>query len=62
MLRAKGMLCAPNQTHSAARIGSDVFPVMLPAVAQAINDKNAIGSSTSATLRRTCDNETHRTR
>ena len=62
MLKSKGILCAPSHTHIAARIGSDVFPVMLPAVAQAISDKNAIGSSTSATLRRTCDNEIHRTR
>jgi hypothetical protein len=30
-----GVRCAPSQSHTAALIGSDVVPYVLPAVAQA---------------------------
>ena len=46
----------------APRIGSEVLPLELPAVAQAISDINASGRSMAAALRMTCDNETERTR
>jgi hypothetical protein len=58
----KGRWCAPSQSQMAALIGSEVLPVALPAVAQAIKEINPIGSSNSEVLRKTCANETARTR
>jgi hypothetical protein len=61
-LKLNGMWCAPSQSQRAARMGSEVFPVALPAVAQAIRDIKASGRRITKTLRKTCANETARTR
>ena len=57
-----GMWWAPSQIHIATRIGSEVFPLLLPAVAQASREIKAVGRRKSATLRKACVNETQRTR
>ena len=50
----KGTKWAPSQSHSAARMGSVVFPLALPAVAHATRAMKLIGKSVRTMLRSAC--------
>ena len=60
--RRNGTQWAPSQSHPVARIGSVVFPDVLPAVAQVKSATNASGNKVSATLRSACLKLTPRAR
>jgi hypothetical protein len=60
--KSNGIECAPIQIHNAARSGSPVLPVALPAVAHAISAIKDVGSKSHATLRKTWGNAAPSTR
>jgi hypothetical protein len=60
--KSNGIECAPIQIHNAARSGSPVFPVALPAVAQASRAMKDVGNKSQATLRKTWGNAAPSTR
>jgi hypothetical protein len=49
-----GTRCAPSQSQSAALIASVVFPLALPAVAQATSEIKLIGNKVKTMLRSAC--------
>ena len=57
-----GIACAANQIQLDARIGSEVFPELLPAVAQANNAIKTEGKRSSATLLSACCSECRKIR
>ena len=52
MGKENGIRCAPKNSQAAVRIGSVVFPVVLPAAAQANSEIKAKGNIVNATLLR----------
>ena len=52
--KSNGIKCPPSQSQIAARIGSEVFPVALPAVDHAKSAIKLSGNKIKATLRSAC--------